>query len=224
MFLHEPRGDYEHQEKSPKNIFVESISLLKSNKSLRKIVLLSIFATPFANYLATFYQPYFVKSGVPIYLFGIALSAASLLGIFTTKYAYLMEKIFKAKRAVILSTILPAIFYVLMALIFNPIIALLLFIVASASMQIQGPIFSDYINRHIESKNRATSLSIISMFSGIYIWIMGLVIGAIADMSLSYAFIFMGIIIGLGVVIFRIEDRDVETNKEFATIKKLKSY
>jgi hypothetical protein len=72
-------------------------------------------------------------------------------------------------------------------------------------MSLKGPIFSGHLNRHIESKNRATVLSLISMFSGIYEALMGLLIGSIGDFSLTYAFAFMGAMVLVGSLLFRVD-------------------
>ncbi len=45
---------------------------------------------------------------------------------------------------------------------------------------------------------------LISMFSGIYVALMGLLIGCIGDISLTYAFIFMGAIVLAGSFLFRV--------------------
>ena len=81
-------------------------------------------------------------------------------------------------------------------------------------MNLQKPIFADYTNRHIESKNRATVLSIINMFSGIYVACMGIIIGLIADYKLNYGFIFMGGIIIVGAFALQIEETHVSVSKE----------
>jgi MFS family permease len=80
---------------------------------------------------------------------------------------------------------------------------------AFGAMGLQKPLFADYTNRHIESKNRATVLSIISMFTGIYIAIMGLIIGGIADYSFNYAFLFMGGLIVMRALLVKIEDKHI---------------
>ena len=214
FFLKEPLSRYRHSEESPAKLFKEGIKLLKTNKSLQKIVILSLLATPFVNYLMTFYQPYFVEAEVGGVWFGIALSAASLLGILTSKYAYLLEKYFGVKRGVLIAVLLPGIFYFLITAVYHPWISILLFILAYASMNLQKPIFADYINRHIESKNRATVLSIISMFSGFYVALMGIIIGLIADYELNYGFIFMGSIIIVGAFALQIEETHVDVSKE----------
>ncbi len=212
--LKEPISKYRHSEESPTKLFRDGIKLLKTNKSLQRIILLSLLATPFVNYLMTFYQPYFVKAEVGGVWFGIALSVASLIGILASKYAYLLEKHIGVKRGVLIAVLLPGIFYFLIATVYHPWISILLFIIAYASMNLQSPIFADYTNRHIESKNRATVLSIISMFSGIYVASMGLVIGLIADYELNYAFIFMGSVIVVGALALQIEETHVSISKE----------
>ena len=214
FFLKEPISRYRHSEESPTKLFIDGIKLLKTNKSLQRIVILSLLATPFVNYLMTFYQPYFVDAEVGGVWFGIALSVASLLGILTSKYAYLLEKKFGVKRGVLIAVLLPGIFYFLIAAVYHPWISILLFILAYASMNLQKPIFADYTNRHIENKNRATVLSIINMFSGIYVAIMGIIIGLIADYELNYGFIFMGGIIIVGAVALQIEETHVSVSKK----------
>lgn len=209
FFLKEPASAYHHVETSPVVLFRSCVDQIKGNKALHRLVLLSLFATPFANYLCNLYQPYFVKAQVPAFLFGISLSAAALLGILTSKYAYMLEKKLGPRGALLLATALPAILYILLALIAGPLSSFILFVLASASMEFQKPIFSDYINKHIDSGTRATALSVISMVSGIYIWLMGLVIGAIANHSLSNAFIFMAAVIVAGIVFIRVEDKSI---------------
>jgi len=43
------------------------------------------------------------------------------------------------------------------------------------------------------------------MFSGIYVALMGLLIGRISDFSLTYAFTFMGAIVLVGSLVFRVD-------------------
>lgn len=211
FFLKEPSTEYKRSEQSSFMLLKDSLQLLKINKSLQKIIILSLLATPFVNYLLNFYPPYFVQAKVPGVWFGIALSVAALLGVLTSKYAYLLEKNLGVNKGVLVATFTPGILYILMAAIFHPLISVILFVISYSSMNIQKPIFADYTNRHIESRNRATVLSTISMFSGIYIALMGLIIGAIADYVLSYSFLFMGIIIIISATLLRIDEGHVKT-------------
>ena len=212
FFLKEPSFQYKHSEESSYKLLKDGLLLIKTNKSFQRIIILSLLVTPFINYLLNFYPPYFEEAHVAGYLFGITLAVASLLSIFASKYAYLFEKIFGIQRGVLIATVLPGIFYLFLALISHPIFSILLVIFAFGSMHFQKPIFLDYLNRHIESKNRATVLSLINVLSGFYVAVMGLLIGWIADISLSYGFIFMGVLITISALLFRISDKHVVEN------------
>lgn len=212
FFLKEPKLEYAYTEESPIKLFKSGICQIWSNKSLRRIVLLSLLVTPFSDYLLTLYQPYFIQNGVSGVWFGVALAGASFLAIFASKYAYILEKRLGVRGATLLSTVLPGIFYLLMLFSVPAWLAISLFVICYASMSLQAPIFADYKNRHIDSDNRATALSIISMFSGIYVAIMGIVIGALADRELNYAFLFMGGVIVCSALLVRIKDNHVDTN------------
>ncbi len=51
----------------------------------------------------------------------------------------------------------------------------------------------DFMNKHIESSNRATVLSGVSMLDRILITILYPIVGYITDIKLEYAFLFLGI-------------------------------
>ncbi len=208
--LQEPKLPYAHSEMNPIELLKDGLRLLRDNKSLQGIVLLSLLATPFVNYLTNFYQPYFLQSHVPTIWLGLSLSFASLLGFLASKYAYAFEHYLGMKMAVLISTMLPGVFYLLMAFIFQPIVSVILFCLAYGSTSIQNPLFAEYRNIHIESHNRATVLSLISMLSGFYVALMGLVIGRIGDYSIPAAFIFMGITVIFSSLFFRINEKHTE--------------
>ncbi|MFC1528576.1 MFS transporter [Candidatus Latescibacterota bacterium] len=214
LFLTEPAHEYNHSEDSSFKLLHDGITVLKTNKSLQRIIILSLLATPFINYLLNFYQPYFVTAGVQGFWFGIALAIASLLGVITSKYAYLLEKKLGVQNGVLIAVLCPGIFYLLISIISHSLISIVLVILAFGSMHIQKPLFLDYINRHIESKNRATILSLINVLSGFYVAIMGLLIGWIADIGLNYSFIFMGCIIITSALLVRINEHHVTINKK----------
>lgn len=70
-------------------------------------------------------------------------------------------------------------------------------------MEARNPLLSSYKNEQIKSKNRATVLSLINMFGMLYVALMGLVFGKIADYSISIAFISIGLLILLFAVVLR---------------------
>jgi len=206
LTLREPQTEVEHRDgDSPLKLLVDGVKMLKNNKPFRRLVLLALATIPFSNYLLNFYQPRFVNVGVPPIWLGLALALASGISIVVARYAYWLEARLGANPSLLLATSLPAVLYLVMAVALHPVFSVLAFCTLVGSMSLKGPIFSGHLNKHIESKNRATVLSLISMFSGLYVALMGLLIGRIGDFSLTYAFTFMGVIVLIGSLLFRAE-------------------
>lgn len=212
LFLKEPKTDYKHVEKNPLEIISQSFALIKQNSSLKRIILLGIFTTPFAGYLRNFHPPYFQLANVAPYWLGLSLGIGGIAAALASKYAYKLEEVFGIEKGMFLATCLPGFLYVFMALVIHPVFAVVLFISNFGYMSFQDPLFADYYNVHIKSEIRATVLSTINMFSSAYIALMGLIIGWIAGFSVLYAFLFMGVIVLLGSTIFRIGKRHLVTN------------
>jgi len=211
--LKEPRTGSPRLEARPLVLLKDGVELLKGNVSLRRIVLLSLFASPFASYFHALYQPYFVQANVtPVWL-GIARSLGAALAIAGSRYAYLLERHLGVKRSALLATAVPGVLYFFIALVYHPAFSVVLFCFAYGTMSVKGPLFASYQNRHIGSKNRATVLSIIALFAGMYEASMGLVIGRIADYRLSFAFMFMGGVVLLGAFLFSIDESHVIKNR-----------
>lgn len=210
LLLKEPKEKYKHFEQSPFILLKTSIKLISSSVSLRNIILFGIFTTPFLAFLNSFQPPYFNLSHVPLYWLGISRAIAGIIALFCLRYAYKLEEIFKV-NGVLIATIIPAILYFLMSIIFHPVFATMLFVLNYSTMRLQEPLLADYYNIHIKSEIRATTLSAINMFSSIYFAIMGLIIGRIADISIPMTFLFMGVIIFGGSVLFRIKKSSINS-------------
>jgi len=201
-------------------IFVKNgLKLLGKNKYLIRIVLLSMFASPFVYVISYLYQPYLQNSSVNPAIFGTIFAIAILFAALLQKYAYKFEEKLGVRRAVFIATILPGILYILMAIIVHPIVAILLFILLRGTMGLQDPLFSDYKNIHIPSNIRATMLSLISMITGIYVIFARLVVGKLADINLSYSFLFMGIVIITAAIFLRINENHVKIKSRFKSVQ-----
>ena len=207
FLLKEPKLNYIHGEESPLKIVKESIKLIRTNQSLKRIIWLGVLTTPFAGYLRNFHPPYFIQAGVPTVWLGLSLGIGGILAALASKYAYKFEAVFGVTKSMLLATLIPGAIYLLMALALGPALAVLLFVFNFGYMNLQDPLFADYYNRHIRSEIRATALSTINMISSIYITLMGLLIGYVADIRLSWAFLLMGLIVIGGSIAFRINDK-----------------
>jgi MFS family permease len=205
LTLREPRIELEPgDDDSSAKLLVDGIRMLRDNKQLRGLALLALATIPFRDYLLNLYQPRFVSVGVPSVWLGLALALSSSIGILGARYAYLLEARIGAKHSLLLVTSLPGVLYLMMGTVSQPVFSVLVFCTLLGSMSLRAPILSGHLNRHIGSKNRATMLSLINMFSGIYVALIGLLIGWIGDLSLTYAFVFMGTTILVGSLWFRV--------------------
>jgi MFS family permease len=188
---------------SPFRLVMDGVRTLRNDRWFRRLVLLALATIPFGNYLSSLYQPRFVDIGVPPIWLGLALVLASVLSILGARYAYWLEARLGAKSSLLLVTGLPGVLYLTMAAARRPVFSVLAFCTLMGSMSLKDPIFSGHLNRRIESRNRATVLSLISMFSGLYVALMGLLIGRVGDFSLTWAFVLMGVIVLVGSLSFR---------------------
>ncbi|MGE0793371.1 MAG: MFS transporter [Candidatus Woesearchaeota archaeon] len=212
LFIKEINLTKQKEEVSPLILFKESTIHILKNKSLRKIIYLSLFTIPFIHVIMFLFQPYFLDAGVPNAIWGVAMAIGTLLGAILIKYAYKIEEKIGMKKTIFITTIIPGLLYLAMAFIIGPMISFIWYVLLKGISNLRTPLFSQYQNDHIESHNRATVLSIISMIGSIYLLIMRLVLGKIANESIIISFIVMGSIITLGAIFFRIDERHIKVN------------
>lgn len=202
LTLKEPQDRYTHVAESPFMILKAGFNQVKSNSKLKWFIAISVLTSTFSNSLISLYQPYFAAASVPTFWIGAALSLGGLLAFLIQKYAYLIEeKIGRAGFMVV--TIWPGIMYLLFAMVSLPTLLVPIFIFAYASMEAKNPLLSAYKNEQIKSKNRATVLSLINMFGSLYVALMSLFFGRIADTSISFAFGTIGLLIVFFAIILR---------------------
>lgn len=172
-------------------------SLLSKNKELIFLIFLSIITYPFYHVLKFMIQDHFVDLAIPVNYFGLIIGFAWLLQALLSHYAFKLKEWF-GKKSLFITTIIPGLMYVSLAIFFNEWIAIISYWLCNSFIYARDPLFSEYINEHLPSKNRATMLSVISMISSGYVALMRLLIGKITNVNNSYAFLFMGCLIIIG--------------------------
>jgi len=212
FFITESRHTREIEKETPLVLFKESTLYILKNKPLRRIIYLSLFTIPFIHIIMFLFQPYFLIAKVPNTFFGVAMAAGMILGALLMKYAYKIEEIFGMKKTIFLATILPGLLYLAMAFVIGPAMSFIWYVLLKGVSSLRDPLFSQYQNDHIQSHSRATVLSVISMITAVYLAIMRLVIGKIANSNLILSFIVMGGIIVFGSVLFRIDEKCIKVS------------
>jgi MFS family permease len=212
LTLREPPTPWHAEKPNTLAIFRSGLAELRGNQKLRRIVLLSVFMATFTGTLVTtLAPPYLNQNDVPVFAIGLTLSLGSLLAAFTQRYAYRVEQIFGQRWGLMLITLLPGFWYLMLAVVSGPIATWLVITLMYGTNDMKSPLFSAYQNAQIASQSRATVLSLINMFLNIFVAVMGPIYAALASYSMPLAFVVMGSMILAAGTALRV-DKLVEAN------------
>lgn len=170
----------------------DSLKAIKENKKVVFFIIFTEIILAFGTSLFFYLQNYLKDSGYTELNIGIMFAASSLIEAFIASQAFRIEGFIKEKGILLFMPILcmgcvwgialsgyPSVFFILM-------------------MAVEGLIYvamSDYINKLIPSKNRATILSLSSMIFSFFMIFIFPMIGKIGDIySLNIAFRFLAVI------------------------------
>lgn len=192
----------------------DGIRLLRTNPKLRRIALLTILTDPMQYTLLFLYQPYFEAAGTPLPLFGIAAALGAGVGAVSARSAHRFELRFGLRRTFWLAVIAPSAVYLMMAAFERPYLAALLYVAGFGLMQMREPLVATMRNIHIQSYNRVTALSLISMGVGAWTLVGKLLAGWLADQSLSLTFAVLGIVPVIGLLLVRLSDDELIGEQE----------
>jgi MFS family permease len=117
------------------------------------------------------------------------------------------SNLFKSKRRMLFYfALIPAISYIGMGLIDSIIIWILLLVFAQGFGYPRDVLFVNYLNKHIESDQRATILSIISMIKSLAFAIIYLVAGYFMEINWKLTLIGFGIVMLISQIISRVKE------------------
>ncbi len=170
----------------------QSIQVIKENKKIGFFIIFTQIILAFGTSLFYYLQNYLKANNRSEFFIGIIFAISALVGAFTSSQTFKLEKIIKEKGILMILPFFSVACIWLIALTSYPYVFYIIM------MAVEGIIFvamSDYINKLIPSKNRATILSLASMVFSFFMIIIFPIIGKIGDIySLKIAFIFLAII------------------------------
>lgn len=203
LLLREPTREVVAERLRSLDLLKSGWNTIRESSHLKRLMVLNIATNAFVPHLLIFYQEYFLISSVaPIWL-GLGLALGSGVAFFTQLHAWRLSGWLGDRNAMLVATGVPGVLYLLMALVTNPVLAVVLFIVQWGMVQIAIPLFSGLYNEHIAEESRATTLSLVSGVVTIYISLGGIVLGWLAGISLSLMFASLGVIIIVGAHLIR---------------------
>jgi MFS family permease len=194
-----------------RRLIQDGFGVVRHNRRLQRITLVYLLTTAFPLYLQVLYQPYLIHAGAGGGWLGPALGIGSLLALLGQHYAHALERWLGVRLAVLFSTALPGVLYLLMSVCSQSIISVALFCVLWGAIPLREPLFAGYANTHIPSESRATVLSLVNTMRSVYSALVGVGIGLIAESSLSLDFALMGALVLGGALVLRIDEKDLST-------------
>ncbi|WP_057828190.1 MFS transporter [Liquorilactobacillus cacaonum] len=205
IFIKEPLQVSKNQEIQDHQTIIELIksswSVLKREKSLRSLMIYQGIIDLICTSYYYYYQSVMKDSNFSGASISILMVVSSVIAIIAISWIPKITAHFK--QFIILRWLKGPFLVVALLLIFrNTVLLLLLFMIFRAVSAASGPLFSNYYNELIESKQRATLLSVASVIFSAFMIVLFPLIGWLIDRtSFSITFGMIGVIlISFGIV------------------------
>ncbi len=158
-----------------------------------------------------FYQPSLEKVGVSIVFFGVVHAGLSLgQALFLGSLPAWVRLTGSQRNLLRLAPALMAVLFPLLAFSEWAVASVLAILVIGSFGLARPPLFSSHLNRHIRSRERATVLSIVNMLQRLATAAIYVVVGPLADRSLSAMFLLLGVLALLLLALSPVRQADLE--------------
>ncbi len=198
-------------EKDEKRKYIDTlksgIRYFKAHKILKILAFDSVSISALVFFIIWMYQPLLKKIGVPIIYFGLVHAIMSGIQIPVMNGFGKLEKLFGSKkRYLFFSAIFPGICLILLGINNSIFLAIVIICLTGGFGLSRGVLFQSYMNKYIESHNRATVISTISMFKSLVSAVMYPLVGLMVEWSLDYSFIVIGTLIIICALASKVEE------------------
>lgn len=164
------------------------------HRSLRAFTINSVLIRSVTFFMFWLYQPLLKTVGFDIGLNGFVGAGFNLFGMFLLMNVERLERWFGTKNLLFYTAVIPGLAFISIVVLKGAFLALVGIFLVTALVQLRGPVLSAFMNEHIESKNRATVLSGISMLGRLTTMVLYPVVGFLSDISIDHALAVLGII------------------------------
>ncbi|MCU0482130.1 MAG: MFS transporter [Anaerolineae bacterium] len=189
LTVQEPKSAWQANHQNALKIFRDGFGNIRQNRVLQRLMALIIFTTPFNGLLVTtFAAPTMTQNHISPEWIALALSLGSLLAAFTQRGVVRIEKRIGKQWALMIFILLPSFSWWLLAFSAgNWVWFVIVWMYATNDMR--APLLSAYQNALIPDQSRATTLSLINMFTSLFISVMSPIY---AGIGIPVAFLLIG--------------------------------
>ena len=189
---------------------VRGLKTLFAHRNLRATVLNAVTISAVTFFAFWFYQPVLQREGLPVAFLGWIGAGFNLFSTILLTQVMRLEKLLGVRRLLLLSALLPGALFITLGVLHTPAFTIpALFLLVGCKM-VRMPVLNEYINRHIESENRATVISSVSLLERSLTFLLYPLVGLLADVSLDYALWLLGVVALLFAATTRLSDRHLE--------------
>lgn len=205
LTLREPNHDFVEKKQEPYLKTIKSgVRELAKNRVLRRLALSQVITETLTFFLIWTYQLYLESLNFSIEYFGFVAASMTIVQIIFTNIIPRLKKLSRNNKLFLqIYTIIPGIAYISMSFITSVPIGITLILIVIGMGFSRRIIFTEGINKQIQSENRATALSAISMITYLLRSLLYPLIGYIVMVDLRLTFIFLGALI----IIFTVSSR-----------------
>ncbi|MFH2028396.1 MAG: MFS transporter, partial [Nanoarchaeota archaeon] len=189
------------------NMMFEGVKYFKKHRILKILAFdrLSIFILSFM--IIWLYQPVLQNLNIHIIYFGFVNSLMLVGEVLVINNFVKLERLSGSKkRYLLLSALISGIAFIILGLTDIPAIVVALFIVIASFGLVRDVLFKSYMNKYIESKNRATVISTVAMLGSFAIGILYPIIGYLVEWSLQYTLIIIGLMIIICAIFSKVKE------------------
>jgi MFS family permease len=165
---------------------VQGLRTLFAHADLRGYVLNAVTISSVTFFVFWFYQPAALRAGMPLAYLGLFAAGFNLFSTLLLANSAAIERLVGVPRLLFITAAAPALLFAAVAATRTLwVVVPAVFLLVGCKL-VRGPVLVDLINRHIESENRATVISSISLLERAITCLIYPVVGRLADVRLGW--------------------------------------
>ncbi len=186
---------------------IDGLRTLFVHRELRAYVLNAVTISAVTFFVFWLYQPIARRAGLGVAWLGVLAAGFNLFSTVLLSNSARLEALVGLRRLLLLSAVVPAALFAALGFVYQAaFIVPALFVLVGCRM-IRIPMLNDLINRHIESENRATVISAVSLVERFVTFLLYPLVGRLTDGSLDRALYGLGALCAVFAVATRLGDR-----------------
>lgn len=214
LFYEPPIQEYKSEKKQQKNYFKilkSGIKYFKNHKILRMLTIDYVSIMTVSFFIVWVYQIILKELNFPLEYYGYVHAGIVIAEIIILNSIIKIEGLLKSKKKYILfSSLLVGTCYFILALFPNIYISIICIILIGGFGITMMPLFYSYMNKYIDSDNRATVLSAVSMSRSLVTAIANVIFGYLVDWNLKYTLIGIGTITLFLAIISKLDEEHLK--------------